>query len=227
MNSKAPEDAQFRDAGDFETWLQNLVQSFTSGHGTHVPCGECRACCSSGYFIPIHAEETRTIAAIPDTALFHKPGLPDGDVLLIGLTKTGKCSMLKNKQCSIYTLRPQACRDYDCRLFAAANLNSGITEIDRAVKRWRFHYRNSSAKATHLAIKTAASFVITHSNDFPEGKFPTRPDEIAIISIKAHNIFKNPTHSEKPREELISEYIYACRYFDEYGRIYKNSTNIV
>jgi len=168
MDSKTHEASQFRDAGDFETWLQSLLYSFTSGHGTCVPCCDCRACCSSGYFIPVHAEETRTISVIPEAALFNAPSHPDGDILLIGLTKSWKCSMLKSKQCSIYKLRPQACRDYDCRLFAAAEIGSGIRDIDQTVKKWRFHYKNSDALTTHLAIKTAASFAIKNSNYFPE-----------------------------------------------------------
>uniref|UniRef100_UPI0035B29823 YkgJ family cysteine cluster protein n=1 Tax=Hylemonella sp. TaxID=2066020 RepID=UPI0035B29823 len=185
-----------------------------------MPCGDCRACCSSGYFIPVRNDETRTIEAIPPNALFHAPSHPTGELLLIGLTKSGRCSMLKNKQCLVYGLRPQACRDYDCRLFAAAGINSGIPAIDRTVKKWKFSYRGSAALDKHLSIQAAASFVQTHSSKFPSGKYPTRPDEIAITAVKAHGIFSGAAHTRRSVETVASAYVRACKYFDRYGQIY-------
>lgn len=220
MDSAMNERTQVRDAGDFETWLQRLIHSFTSGYGTNVPCGDCRACCSSGYFIPVSADETRTIAAIPPDALFHSPRHPTGDVLLVGLTKSGQCSLLKSKHCSIYGLRPQACRDYDCRLFAAAGIDSGIAAIDRTVKRWVFSYRSPQAWAAHSAIKAAASFLHTHRKEFPLGRCPARPDEVAISAIKAHRVFMGAGHADKSVGALVAEYITACRHFDTSGQIW-------
>lgn len=221
MDSETLDPNHIRDAGDFEDWLHDLLHSFTSGHGTNVPCGDCRACCSSGYFIPVSPDETKTISAISADALFHSPRHPTGDVLLIGLTKSGRCSLLKNKQCSIYRARPQACRDYDCRLFAAAGIDPEIPEIDKTIRKWRFSYRSDAAVETHAAIRTAAKFLRTHSADFPSGKAPQKPDEVAITAIKAHGVFKNSRHTNKSKRSLISEYIEACKYYEENGRIWE------
>ena len=62
-----------RCAGDFQSWLQDTVNAFSSGQGTCVPCGDCKACCRAGYFIPVHRQEWSTRAAIPARLLVTPP----------------------------------------------------------------------------------------------------------------------------------------------------------
>jgi Fe-S-cluster containining protein len=73
-------------------------------------------------FIHISPEETRTIQRIPRELLFPAPGKPKGHVLM-GYTDQGYCPMLVAGECSIYEDRPQTCRDYDCRVFAATGIS--------------------------------------------------------------------------------------------------------
>lgn len=110
-------------AGDFPAWLRHTRQvQQVRGVGSEVPCGSCTACCRSSLFIHIRPDETRTLARIPKALLFPAPGLPKGNVLM-GYDERGHCPMLVDDECSIYADRPQTCRDFDCRVLAAAGLS--------------------------------------------------------------------------------------------------------
>ena len=59
----------------------------------------------------------------------------------MGFDEHGRCPMLQKGRCTIYAHRPQACRDYDCRVFAATGINAGDdakAELTARVERWRF-----------------------------------------------------------------------------------------
>src|SRR5262249_465616 len=106
-------------AGEFSSWLRLTRRALQLKNiGADVPCGECNACCGSSYFIHIKPEETQTLNRIPKALLFPAPGLPKGNVLM-GYNEKGECPMLIDNKCSIYEHRPQTCRDFDCRIFAA------------------------------------------------------------------------------------------------------------
>ena len=66
----------------YSAWLRSTREAQQTGAGANVPCGECRACCTSAYFIHIAPEETATLARIPKRLTFRAPGLPKGHVLL-------------------------------------------------------------------------------------------------------------------------------------------------
>ena len=59
-----------RDAGSFTAWLR----AHETADGAEVPCGACNACCRSGFFIHIGADEADSLAAIPEALLFEAPG---------------------------------------------------------------------------------------------------------------------------------------------------------
>ena len=51
--------------------------------------------------------------------------------------------MLIDNRCSIYEHRPQTCRTYDCRIFAATGVRLDDDEkelIARQTRRWRFSF---------------------------------------------------------------------------------------
>jgi hypothetical protein len=75
-------------------WLQEFTDAQYLEKGASVPCGDCRGCCTSGYFIHIQPHEKATLAAIPKKLLFPAPGLPKGNVLL-GYRENGHCPMFK------------------------------------------------------------------------------------------------------------------------------------
>jgi len=76
---------------------------------SNVPCGECRQCCIdlSPYLTPAEFESGKyiwTLIAGPDnTPCIAIPKLESGCVYFI------------NNNCSIYDIRPLACRQFDCR----------------------------------------------------------------------------------------------------------------
>jgi uncharacterized protein len=125
------------DAGEFSSWLGALRGAWRGEHDADVPCGSCTACCTSSQFVHIGPEEVETLAHVPRDLLFAAPGLPTGHFVL-GYDERGHCPMFTGSGCSIYSHRPKTCRDYDCRVFAAAGLDPGKPLIARQVRRWRF-----------------------------------------------------------------------------------------
>ena len=111
-----------RAAGNSSEWLRGAEASLRLGKGgADVPCGTCTACCRSSMFIHIGPEETQTIQRIRRALMFPAPGLPKGHVLM-GYSDEGHCPMLVDGKCSICEYRPQTCRSYDYRVFAAAGI---------------------------------------------------------------------------------------------------------
>ncbi len=108
------------DAGELAPWLER-TRAVLAGEGdAEVPCGDCTACCSSAQFVAIEADEVDTLARVPSRVTVPAPGRP-GTVLL-GYDAEGRCPMLGPTGCTIYEVRPRACRMFDCRVFAAAGL---------------------------------------------------------------------------------------------------------
>ena len=209
-----------RCAGDFQSWLQDTVNAFSSGQGACVPCGDCKACCRAGYFIPVHRQECSTRAVIPARLLVTPPAhCDDGNYQLISTTRRGHCALLKEGACSIYRERPQTCRDYDYRLFAASGLLSGHGEIDQQIARWRFHYGNEESRRAHAAIRATARFVIDHARAFPGGRVPQRPADIAVVAIKSHRVFLDATVQSGAPEAIARAIVQACRTFDATARL--------
>jgi hypothetical protein len=100
--------------------------------------------------------------------------------------------MLEAGRCTIYAQRPQTCRDYDCRFFAAAGLDAGGPErsvINNRVRQWRFSYPTTTDRRAHDAVRAAAAFLQHESQRFPAGFAPTRPTGIAVLAVKTHAVF--------------------------------------
>jgi Fe-S-cluster containining protein len=176
-------------AGTFSTWAA-FTRSAVAAKGTaDVPCGTCTACCKSSYFIHVGPDETQTLQRIPKALLFPAPGLPKGNVLM-GYDEKGRCPMLVNEQCSIYEHRPKTCRNYDCRIFPAADLDTDGRElINRQIRRWKFAYPTPRDHADHAAVRTAAAFLREHADRFPKGAIPAGATQLAILAIRVFGVF--------------------------------------
>jgi uncharacterized protein len=187
-------------AGCFSSWLRRTRNILIKENGAEVLCGECSACCTSSYFIHIRPEESLTLARINKKLLFAAPGLPRGNVLL-GYTKNGHCPMFINNKCSIYEHRPLTCRNYDCRVFAAAGIAAGDYDkylINQRIYHWKFNYPAKYDREQHLAVQAAATFLLEHSECFPDGTVPSNPSQLAILAIKVYSVFlKNNDESGK------------------------------
>jgi uncharacterized protein len=189
------------EAGDFSQWLRGTEGSLQSAKGeAKVPCGTCRGCCRSSMFIPIKPEETQTIARIPGELLFPAPGLPKGHVLM-GYDDQGRCPMLVDNECSIYENRPQTCRDYDCRVFAATSIAvdpETQAEIAKRVNAWAFDYECEGSREEHRIVKEAAAFLQRNRDLFPPGSLPGYPVQLAVLAITIYRLFWSLTGKKDP-----------------------------
>jgi Fe-S-cluster containining protein len=146
-------------------------------------------------FIHIRPEETQTIQRIPRALLFPVPGLPDGHVLM-GYDDQGRCPMLIGNQCSIYEVRPQTCRDYDCRVFAATGIpvdRQNQPEIADRVRRWVFDYEGEESREEHKIVKQAAAFLEMNRDLFPMGSLPSYPVQLAALAVSIYRLFSEMT----------------------------------
>ncbi len=128
------------DAGSVRRWRIALLHALDTGSNSDVPCGTCTACCRSAHFVHVDPDEADTLAHIPAALLFPAPGLPKGHQVL-GYDELGRCPMLGSDGCTIYEHRPRACRVYDCRVFAATEVeitDPAKADIAQRVAQWRF-----------------------------------------------------------------------------------------
>jgi hypothetical protein len=171
-------------------------------------------------FIHIRPEETRSLKRIPKQLLFPVPGLPKGH-LLMGYNDKGRCPMLVNDRCSIYEDRPQTCRDYDCRIFAA----TGITLDDQVqagiaaqVKAWRFTYPSETDRQEHGAVRATAVFLQQNAKLFPPQALPLNPVQLALMAVKVYTVFSElmqPGSGTKPSDtEIVKAVMVAMDKFD-------------
>jgi Fe-S-cluster containining protein len=145
-------------AGTFTAWLESMRGALEGVRDADVPCDGCTACCRSSQFVHIAPDETDALAHVPRELQFPAPGLPKGHVVL-GYDDRGHCPMLVDDRCSIYEHRPRACRTYDCRVFAAADVEPDgerQVEIAARVRRWRFEEPADADRAAHEAVRAAA-----------------------------------------------------------------------
>ena len=204
-------------AGPFGEWLRQTRAALHGDAGSDVPCGDCVGCCVSSYFIPIRPGDREALARIPEKLLVTAAGAPPGHRMM-GYREDGTCHMLNERQCSIYRERPQTCRDYDCRIFAAAGIDAGNADkhvINTRVRAWRFTYPTEADRQAHDAVLSAASFIQTKKASFPGGRAPTAPTGIAVLAIKAYSVFLGvDPQATRSDADTASAIIDASRKFD-------------
>lgn len=130
---------------------------------------------------------------------------------------SGLCPMLADRKCTIYEVRPQTCRDYDCRVFAAAGIDAGTADkhvINERIRAWRFKFDSPSDAATIEAIRAATSFIRDHSADFPNGAGPKAPTGIAVLAVKAYTVFLDSSIGTRPPSAIAQAIVDASRAFD-------------
>ncbi len=200
-------------AGAFGEWLSQTHAALRGTGGTDVPCGDCVGCCVSSYYIPIRPADRRALELVPDRWLVRSGR---SGQWLIGYRDDGTCPMQKNGGCSIYADRPQTCRDYDCRIFAAAGIEAGDDTkrvINQRVRAWRFTYATDAEQQSHAAIKRTAAFVRAEAASFTE-RVPTSPTGIAVFAVKAFTVFLEPDIDAKTPAEIAAALLVASRKFD-------------
>ncbi len=163
-------------------------------------------------FIHIKPEETQTIQRIPRALLFPAPGLPRGHVLM-GYNGQGHCPMLVDGECSIYEDRPQTCRDYDCRVFAATGVpvdRQIQPEIARRVEEWVFSYETEQSREEHGMVQQATAFLDKNRDLFPPGSLPAYPVQLAALAVSIYRLFSDWTAKTREDASAIAQAILSA-----------------
>ena len=81
-----------------------------------VPCNGCTACCRSGLLVPV--EEIELVEGLSvDTVKVYDKDNPDVWAWKKYLKQIdGRCVHLNADGCSVYSIRPRTCREFDCRV---------------------------------------------------------------------------------------------------------------
>ncbi|MCP4133770.1 MAG: YkgJ family cysteine cluster protein [bacterium] len=211
---KEVENKQIR-TGEFSSWLYHTREVLKTDEGVSVPCGECRACCTSSYFIHILPRENKTLASIPGELLFPAPWFPGGTKVL-GFDENGHCPMLINNTCSIYENRPQTCHKYDCRVLAAAGLSEDDERIliSQQADCWEFIFSEEEDYKNFSAVQTAAKFIRHYAECFPTDFVPAHAPQQAILAIKVYDVFLDFTGEFENIEAVIEAVIDAYKRFE-------------
>jgi Fe-S-cluster containining protein len=168
-------------------------------------------------FIHIRPEETQTLRRIPRALLFPAPGLPKGHVLM-GYGDQGQCPMFVDNQCSIYEDRPQTCRDYDCRVFAATGILVDVEtqpEIARRVKEWAFTYVGEEGREEDRSVKASAAFLMNNRDLFPPGSLPGYPVQLAALAVRVHRVISGMTTRDRKDRAPIADAAIASAILEE------------
>ncbi len=179
----------------FSKWLNQTLKALKTDGTASVPCGECRGCCTSSFFIHIRPDEKKTLSVIPKKLLFPAPGLPKGHVLL-GYKENGHCPLFINNACSIYENRPITCRQFDCRIFPATGIKveKDKPRIKEQAVRWEFALESEQDRKKINAVQAAAKFLNQNSKHFPDNFIPKNPSQQAILALKIYRAFISFRH---------------------------------
>ncbi len=184
-------------AGDFASWLAESRAAQADDRAIAVPCGDCRACCTSALFVHVGPDESQTLARVPAELLFPAPDMPRGH-LVMGYDERGHCPMFRDGECSIYEDRPRTCRQFDCRVFAAAGVEAARPAIAKRARRWSFAYAGQRGRALHDASRAAAAHLREHPECFADGADPANPAHLALLAVETCEQYLDPQGDAHP-----------------------------
>lgn len=206
-----------RPAGRFGEWLAAMRAVLAGRQDADVPCGECTGCCISSYPIPLRPSDRVALERVPDR-LLQLPAAGGDGLARMGFGEDGCCPMLQAGCCSIYADRPRTCRDYDCRIYAAAGLepDGDRPVIRQRVREWRFLIETDADQATLAAVRRAARFIRAHHQRFPVAVRAASATAAAVLAVKVHPLFsgsQDPGPSDTDR--LVREVLALAAAFDQ------------
>lgn len=179
-----------------------------------VPCGSCIGCCVSSYRIPLRPSDVVAREEVPEQWLLG--ATPPGEQWLMGFREDGSCPFMQERCCTIYADRPQTCRDYDCRIYAAAGLLPAGERplIYERVRDWEFRLESDQERRDAVAVRRAAQFISAHHGLFPEAMRAQSPTAAAVLAVKAYPLFAKEAVPVADPEGLALRIIEAVRAFD-------------
>jgi Fe-S-cluster containining protein len=208
MSASAPVDA-----GEFGAWLDEMRTALLEDRDTEVACGTCVGCCTSSLYIVLRPADARVLPHVPAEYVVESPRLPAGQRVM-GYDARGHCPMLRDGKCTVYALRPQTCRTFDCRIFAAAGIDAGGPDkapISTQARRWEFTYASEEARRAHAAIRAAAQFMRNDATSFPPGAAPSRPAEVAVAALQTYELFLDGVPDSREEREALAHRVLAAR----------------
>lgn len=202
-----------RPAGSFSAWLEQMQAVLRGEREADVPCDGCVGCCVSGYQIPLRPQDQVALEQVPASRL----SLPVGGGLARMLPREdGTCPFFAAGGCGIYAARPQTCRDYDCRIYAASGLEpDGDRKVIRdRVREWRFDFAAEADAARAAAVRRAAAFIREHAALFPPAARAHSAAAAAVLAVKVHALFLQPlavTPAQRVHEVLAAAAAFDAR----------------
>jgi len=130
----------------------------------------------------------------------------------MGYSDKGHCPMLVDDKCSIYDYRPQICRSYDCRVFAATGVPvdaQNQAEIAQRVEAWVFNYEKEESREEHRTLKEAAAFLQNNRDLFPQGSLPGHPAQLAALAVRIYRLFSDLTAKVNNGAAAVSDALIA------------------
>ena len=200
-----------RSAGSFCAWLEEMQAVLRGEREADVPCDGCVGCCVSGYQIPLRPQDHLALDQVPASRL----SLPVAGGLAQMLPREdGTCPFFGAGGCGIYASRPQTCRDYDCRIYAASGLepDGDRPVIRERVQEWRFDFGTVADQARAEAVRHAAAFIREHAALFPAAARAHSAAATAVLAVKVHALFMRPL-DVTPAQRVI-EVLAAATAFD-------------
>jgi hypothetical protein len=167
----------------------------------------------SSYPIPLRPEDVRARAEVPEQYLLGT--MASGERWMMGFREDGRCPFMNERRCDIYADRPQTCRDYDCRIYAAAGLvpDGNRAVIARRVREWEFTFASDTDLADAEAVRCAARFMRGNATLFPAAMRVGSATAASVLAVKTYGLFLNPVAVEAP-VETVRRVIEAARAFD-------------
>ncbi len=205
-------------AGEFSDWLTAMARALAGDGDSDVPCGDCDACCRSGYFIEVKPTDTAARRLIPAALLFDAPAAPAGYQVL-GYDQAGRCPMLQESGCRIYADRPGTCRTYDCRIFAATGIAEAApakADVTARARRWQFSYRNDKSRSSHRLLKLGTRVLVDLQQGEGASTLPRSATQIAMLAVQLHDCFQaraallDRWRDETDRGELAADVLQAA-----------------
>lgn len=196
------------DAGEFSGWVDGFLATMKGEGSGNVPCGDCVGCCTSSKFILVRPSDVAAKSVIPGEVLFPAPGLPKG-FLLMGYNERGHCPMFEDGKCSIYESRPETCRQYDCRVLAAAgaSLKGESEAIASRVNSWQFSFENNASLDIANAIRASMAFLKQQAKSFPEDYLPVTETQLAALAVRIHQEFLDTEATDNSADEIIGRIV--------------------
>lgn len=215
-DASPPVHSSGRPAGRFGDWLAGMRAVLRNQRDADVPCEGCVGCCVSGYQVPLRPDDRVALDEVPAANLF----LPVGGGLARMLPRAdGTCPMLVSGLCRIYAERPRTCRDYDCRIYAAAGLEpDGDRPVVRdRVREWVFSFEGNDENDA-LAVRRAARFIRAHADLFPARVRAQSAAAAAVMAVKVYPLFLGAGEGDGSgggsAESMVKRVLEALQAFD-------------